>query len=76
MEKDFQDIPKPESKKSLKYWLSRPVEERLAEVERLRNEYLDAHPELPRRMAKVVTIVNMKTGEIKRTWGNPNEFRE
>jgi len=76
MEKEFQDIPKPESKKSVKYWLSRPVEERLAEMERLRNEYLEAHPELPKRLAKVVTVINSVTGEVIRTAGNPNEFRK
>ncbi|MFA7418475.1 MAG: hypothetical protein WCZ90_02225 [Melioribacteraceae bacterium] len=65
-----------ENKKSVKYWLSRPVEERFAEMERFRNEYFDVHPELPRRLVMVGRTINGITGEVIRTTGNPNKTRK
>ena len=53
-----------EIKKNLEYWLSKTSEERIAEVERLRREHYGTLP----RMEKVVRIINMRTGEVIRTW--------
>ena len=39
-------------------WLNRTPEERLAEVDRLRQEQMDLHPEWPRGMERVLRLVD------------------
>lgn len=50
---------------NLEYWLSRPPEERIAEVERLRRM---VHGE-PRPIEKIVRVVDMATGKVLREYG-------
>ncbi len=47
------------------YWQTKSVEERFAEMERLLQEYLDAHPELPRKFDKTrVRILKKENGKF------------
>jgi hypothetical protein len=45
--------------RDLAYWLSRPVEERIAAVEQLRQDWLDAHPEVSREFQRVVRVTRL-----------------
>ena len=44
------------------YWLSRPVEERIAQVEALRKPVLDALSENQRRLQRVYRVTTLKDG--------------
>ncbi len=48
--------------RDLAYWLSRPVEERLAQVEALRMPVLDALPEDQHRLQRVYRVTTRKAG--------------
>lgn len=48
--------------RDLAYWLSRPVEERVAAVEALRKPVLDALPENQRRLQRVYRVTTLKDG--------------
>lgn len=44
------------------YWLSRPVEARIAALEALRQEYLRLHPDVDARLQRVCRITQLKPG--------------
>ena len=46
----------------LAYWLSRPVEERIAAVESLRRDALAARPEAEPRLQRVCRVTQLKRG--------------
>ena len=48
--------------RDLAYWLSRPMAERIAAVEVLRKQALDALPESERRIQKVYRVTTLKGG--------------
>ena len=48
--------------RDLAYWLSRPVAERVAQVELLRQPVLDALPENQRSLQRVYRVTTLKDG--------------
>jgi hypothetical protein len=46
----------------LAYWLSRPVEERIAAVERLRSDAMAGRPNAEQRLQRVCRVTQLKRG--------------
>jgi hypothetical protein len=46
----------------LAYWLSRPVEERIAAVEKLRSDALAGRPDAEQRLQRVCRVTQLKRG--------------
>jgi hypothetical protein len=44
------------------YWLSRPVEERIAALEKLRSDVLAGRPEAEQRLQRVCRVTQLKRG--------------
>jgi tetrahydromethanopterin S-methyltransferase subunit B len=50
-----------ESTRDAAYWQSRPVEERFAELEKLREEYIRTLPPEKQKFQRVITFINGKS---------------
>jgi tetrahydromethanopterin S-methyltransferase subunit B len=50
----------PESTRDAAYWKSRPIEERFAELERLREEYIRTLPPEKQKFQRVIAFINGK----------------
>jgi hypothetical protein len=46
----------------LAYWLSRPVEERIAALEKLRSDVLAGRPDAEQRLQRVCRVTQLKRG--------------
>lgn len=52
----------PESKHGAAYWKTRPIEERFAEGEALREAYIKTLPPEQQKFQRVIRVFNRKTG--------------
>ena len=51
-----------DDERDMAYWLSRPMAERIGQVELLRKQALDALPEAERHIQKVCRVTTLKGG--------------
>jgi len=62
MQKVVARYPLKAQPRDTEYWLSRPVDERLAAVEELRQNWLAAHPDAVQGLQRVCRIIERTRG--------------